>query len=154
MKTVLVFGTFDIIHPGHRWFLRQAASHGDRIVAVVSRDRFVSDWKGSPPVTDENMRRSSLISSGLVDDAVLSDLTIRTYGVLERLVPDIICLGHDQKALKDDLESYLDQRVYEFSRPTIIVLKPWKRGCYSSSRLNRPLRGVGAESRDRGTHSR
>ncbi|MCK5249408.1 MAG: adenylyltransferase/cytidyltransferase family protein, partial [Spirochaetaceae bacterium] len=38
MKTVLVFGTFDVIHPGHQWFLRNAARHGDRLVAVVSRD--------------------------------------------------------------------------------------------------------------------
>lgn len=143
MKTVLVFGTFDILHPGHRWFLSQAASRGDRIIAAVSRDRFVLEWKGKSPSSDEKTRRSALIESGLVDDAVLSDPAQGSYDVLERIAPDIICLGHDQSALKDDLEAFLDKREKSEKpdkpekRPLIVVLRPWKRSLYSSSRLNR-----------------
>lgn len=137
MKTVLVFGTFDILHPGHRWFLSQAASRGDRIIAVVSRDRFVLEWKGKAPSSDERTRRSAIIESGLVDDAVLSDPAQGSYDVLKRIAPDIICLGHDQSALKDDLEAFLDNQDGTGKRPLIIVLEPWKRSLYSSTRLNR-----------------
>ena len=137
MKTVLVFGTFDILHPGHRWFLSQAASRGDRIIAVVSRDRFVLEWKGKAPSSDERTRQSAIIESGLVDDAVLSDPAQGSYDVLKRIAPDIICLGHDQSALKDDLEAFLDNQDETEKRPLVIVLEPWKRSLYSSTRLNR-----------------
>ena len=137
MKTVLVFGTFDILHPGHRWFLSQAASRGDRILAVVSRDRFVLEWKGKAPSSDERTRRAAISESGLVDDAVLSDPAQGSYDVLKRIAPDIICLGHDQSALKDDLEAFLDNQDETEKRPLVIVLEPWKRSLYSSTRLNR-----------------
>ena len=41
----MVFGTFDVIHPGHRFFLEQAALKGDRLVAVIARDEFVNKIK-------------------------------------------------------------------------------------------------------------
>ena len=142
MKTVLVFGTFDILHRGHRWFLAQAASRGDRLVAVVSRDRFVLEWKGRRPTADEKTRREALMEAGLVDEAVFSDPEVGSYEVLRRAAPDVICLGHDQSALKDDLEAFLDRRDNMQKRPELVVLKPWKRSRYSSTRLNR--RGCGA----------
>lgn len=143
MKTVLVFGTFDILHPGHQWFLRNAARHGERLVAVVSRDDFVRSWKGSSPVRNQDSRIEALVSSGLVAQAVLADPEIRTYGVLEEIKPDVICLGHDQKALLDDLNSWLAGEI-DWS-PEIIQLPPWKRSRYSSTVRNRTLRGAGGE---------
>jgi len=143
MTTVLVFGTFDIIHPGHRWFLKKARSLGDSLIAVVSRDDFVADWKGSPPVSSEIARMEALTESGLVDRAVLADREIRTYGVVRMVKPDIICLGHDQKALKDDLQKWLGHE--ENGGPVIHVLPPWRRHRYSSSLRNRSLRGAGEE---------
>ena len=142
MRTVLVFGTFDILHRGHRWFLAQAASRGEHLIAVVSRDRFVLEWKGRTPAADERTRRDALIESGLVDEAVFADPDEGSYGVLQRAAPDLICLGHDQSALKDDLEAFLDRRDKTEKRPEVIVLKPWKRSRYSSTRLNRRRRGA------------
>ena len=142
-RTVLVFGTFDVIHPGHRWFLQKSARHGDYLVAAVARDGFVREWKGQATITGEEARMSALLKSGLVDSAVLSDPDIRTYGVIEKVRPDVICLGHDQKALKDDLDSWLNN--HDVPRPEIVVLPPWRRRIYSSSRRNRTLRGAVAE---------
>ena len=148
MTTVLVFGTFDIIHPGHRWFLTRAGRLGDRLVAVVSRDEFVREWKGRSPVSNAESRIRALEASGLVDQAVLADPAIRTYGVLRRLKPDVICLGHDQRALKDDLERWLTAHADDWTEdpqelPSIQTLPPWKRRRYSSSRLNQNLMGAG-----------
>lgn len=143
MKTVLVFGTFDVIHPGHQWFLRNAAKHGNRLVAVVSRDTFVREWKGTVPVKDEKARIEALESSGLVDQAVLADPEIRTYGVIRDIKPDVICLGHDQGALMDDLEAWIDRTAG--NPPVIHRLPPWKRKIFSSSRRNRVLRGADGE---------
>ena len=45
-KRVLVFGTFDLLHQGHRYFLTQARRFGDTLIAVVARDEFVEERKG------------------------------------------------------------------------------------------------------------
>ena len=41
MKKVLVFGTFDGLHEGHKDFLRQAKQYGDHLTVVVGRDSTV-----------------------------------------------------------------------------------------------------------------
>jgi len=135
VKTVLVFGTFDNLHPGHRWFLKKAALYGNRLVAVVSRDSFVQDAKGYPPAQSETTRITKLEASGLVDMAVLADKTIRTYGVIREIKPDVICLGHDQLLLLNDLRLRLAQS--NEKSPSLHVLPPWKRGKFSSTRRNR-----------------
>ncbi len=137
MRTVLVFGTFDSIHPGHRWFLQQAASLGNEIIAVVARDKFVAEWKGKAPHYDEQSRMASLMNSGMVNEVRLADECIHTYSVLQEITPDVICLGHDQKALKADLESFLVNNYTENSQPKIHSLPPWRRQLYSSTRITK-----------------
>lgn len=141
MITVLVFGTFDVIHAGHKWFLKEAHKLGDRLVAVVSRDSFVLEQKGALPRENELSRIHALRSRGLVDHAVLADVEIRTYGVIQAMKPDIICLGHDQKALGEDLGKWLEKN----GGPSIHILPSWKRHKYSSSYRNRTLHGIRVE---------
>jgi len=45
MKTVMTFGTFDIVHPGHIHFLQQAKTYGDRLITIVARDMNVQKFK-------------------------------------------------------------------------------------------------------------
>ncbi|RLW70043.1 MAG: hypothetical protein B6D68_01325 [spirochete symbiont of Stewartia floridana] len=135
MKSILVFGTFDALHPGHRWFLRHAAALGGRLTAVVARDCFVKSWKGQYPVFTEQARMSALRNSGLADQVLLADERIRTYEVLRKIKPDIICLGHDQQALYEDIKSHLNDTRLQEHRPQIIVLQPWRRRRYSSTRI-------------------
>lgn len=40
MKTVLVYGTFDLLHPGHIYLLEEAKKLGDRLIVGVSTDEF------------------------------------------------------------------------------------------------------------------
>jgi FAD synthetase len=110
MIKVLVFGTFDLLHEGHEGFLRQAGSLGDRLIASVSRDEFVRRWKGRPPMNPENVRLERLLKTGLVDEARLSDAVPGTYTIIREVNPDVICLGYDQKALKEDLAAWLKQQ--------------------------------------------
>ncbi|MFH1181685.1 MAG: adenylyltransferase/cytidyltransferase family protein, partial [Candidatus Woesearchaeota archaeon] len=55
MATVMVFGTFDILHRGHEHFLRQAKKHG-RLIVVVARSSIVRKLKGKPPMFSERKR--------------------------------------------------------------------------------------------------
>lgn len=45
MTVVLTFGTFDIFHPGHEYYLREAKKHGDKLVTVIARDQTVKNVK-------------------------------------------------------------------------------------------------------------
>ena len=52
---VLAFGTFDIFHPGHEFYLKSAAKHGSLHV-VVARDSTVESVKGRKPKNNEDAR--------------------------------------------------------------------------------------------------
>ncbi len=137
--TVLVFGTFDVIHPGHRWFLQQASEHGDVLVAAVARDSFVAEQKGRFPVKNEQQRLQELRQTHLVDKAILSDKQIHTYKVIGTVQPDVICLGHDQSELCNDLSAWLAQQQKQtgLKAPRLEILPPWKREVYNSTRRNK-----------------
>jgi FAD synthetase len=44
-KTVMTFGTFDRLHPGHEYYLSEARKYGDCLITVVARDKTVVDIK-------------------------------------------------------------------------------------------------------------
>ena len=46
MRRVMVFGSFDPLHDGHRSLFRQARKHGDELVVVVARDVNIARLKG------------------------------------------------------------------------------------------------------------
>jgi glycerol-3-phosphate cytidylyltransferase len=66
MSTVLVLGTFDLLHPGHVKFLRQAAFYGDKLVVALNTDEFVNAYK-RPPIMTYDERAEMLRSLRLVD---------------------------------------------------------------------------------------
>jgi cytidyltransferase-like protein len=99
MKTVLVFGTFDLLHAGHRYLLAQARRHGDRLVVSLARDQFVRGWKGKEPRYPQEERARRLKEAGLADEVRLSDPEPRSFRLLAEVRPDLICLGHDQEEL-------------------------------------------------------
>lgn len=102
MERVLVFGTFDILHRGHKNFFEQARKHGNYLIAVVARDKTVLNVKGRLPDNDETKRVERLRGSGLVDEVVLGGLGDK-HEIIKKLKTDVICLGYDQKNFTDNL---------------------------------------------------
>lgn len=133
MKTVLVFGTFDKLHPGHISFLTQARATGDYLIASVARDSFVRAYKNKRPTYDEHSRMAQLLHTGLVDKAVLSDEQTGTYSVVEREHPDVVCFGHDQDALRADFLRWA--RLNGFSGE-VHKLHAFRPDRYKSSRIS------------------
>lgn len=109
MKRVMVFGTFDILHPGHINFLRQARKYGDYLIVSIAREANAKKIKGQKPLHSEQDRKKLLDSIKYVDKVVLG--AKRDY--LEHIIsqkPDIIVLGYDQKAFTDKLGEKLAER--------------------------------------------
>ncbi|MDP3963396.1 MAG: adenylyltransferase/cytidyltransferase family protein [bacterium] len=103
---VMCFGTFDLLHPGHLSFLRQAKMLGDFLIVSIARDANVKKIKGTSPLLAERDRRELVANLSMVDQAVFGDRTGYLSHVL-RQKPDIIALGYDQAAyvvqLKKDI---------------------------------------------------
>jgi len=106
---VLAFGTFDGFHPGHAYFLTRAASFGTRLVVGIARDAHVQTLKHKTPRFPEEERRRVVAAFPLVDEAQLSDETLGTYEILERVHPDVVVFGYDQHALEEDFRRHLAQ---------------------------------------------
>jgi len=95
MTRVLVFGTFDGLHQGHRFFLDAAAEQGELHIAVA-RDTTVEHIKGKPPRESEQDRRKA-IQSAYPDTQVFLGAEADYLEPVRKVKPDLICLGYDQK---------------------------------------------------------
>jgi FAD synthetase len=91
---VLVFGTFDYLHPGHLFVLKEASKRGE-LWAVVARDRNVEKLKGRLALQTEDERKKAVGEAIPAIHAVLGDATDFLAPVRE-IKPDLILLGYDQ----------------------------------------------------------
>jgi cytidyltransferase-like protein len=123
---VLVFGTFDLFHDGHRAFLRQARAHGNSLTVVVARDSTVKKLKGMPPIENETERLTNVLRDTNVTDARLGNLPNEPYRVLEEIRPDTICLGYDQRGFADRLPEELEKRGFDIPIIRLTAYKPEK----------------------------
>lgn len=132
MKTVLAFGTFDILHPGHISYLMSARKQGDRLVVVVARDKTVENIKGKKPRLREKDRLMMVQSLKCVDAAVLGNVGDHLK-VIHTIRPDIVCLGYDHAISVRELSARLAQEGFPSIR--IIRMKKYKVHTYKSSTI-------------------
>ncbi len=140
MIKVLVFGTFDGLHEGHKNLFQQAKEYGDYLVVVVGRDSTIVKTKGRPPKFDEQTRLKVVQDCGLVDEARLGNEAspgqkLDPYKIVEDIKPDIICLGYDQTFFANKLAEELPKR--GLGHVKIYRLKPFHPEKYHSSLLNK-----------------
>ena len=99
-------GTFDILHMGHIYYLKEAKKLGDTLIVIVACDSTVRKMKHEP-VTSEKMRLQLIKELKIVDDAYLGKKD-DIYKIVEEIKPDIIALGYDQihneKVIRQNLE--------------------------------------------------
>ncbi|AEM37884.1 cytidyltransferase-related domain protein [Pyrolobus fumarii 1A] len=105
---VLVAGTFDILHPGHVYLLREAWKRG-RVYVVVARDSTAARFRGRPPVVPESQRVSVISALRYVHQAILGDEDDMLKPV-EVVKPHLILLGPDQWPDERRLEEELHKR--------------------------------------------
>ena len=92
---VLIFGTFDLLHPGHRFVLTQARTRGD-VFVVIARDSNVLRLKGHLPDQSEGERMRTIEQEFPSVHCVLGDPE-DFLAPVRSIKPDLILLGYDQK---------------------------------------------------------
>lgn len=105
---MLVGGVFDILHPGHIYFLRKARELG-RVYVVLAKDQTVLESKGRPPVLSENERAEILRELKTVTEVIIGTYPPDFKKILEEVKPDIVFLGPDQSYLVPLIEKSLKE---------------------------------------------
>jgi FAD synthetase len=134
MTRIMVFGTFDMVHPGHEDLFRQARAQVPEpyLIVSVARDKNVERVKGKRPQRSEEQRLATVAANPLVDEAVLGDEEGYTKHIA-RAHPDIIALGYDQAGeYVEHLER--DLRAAHLS-PHIVRLAAHEPETYKTSKL-------------------
>lgn len=104
-------GTFDIVHPGHGYYLEESKKLGGKdakLVVVVARDKTVRSRK-RVPIVDEKQRLEVVKMIKPVDEAYLGSTT-DMFKIVEKIKPDIISIGPDQNFDLEKLRKELKER--------------------------------------------
>ena len=88
-KTVLVSGSFNVLHPGHLRLLRFAKSCGDYLIVAVNSDRLAA----SEASVRQNLRLEVIASNSYVDETLLLNEPITD--LIARLKPAIVVKGKE-----------------------------------------------------------
>lgn len=123
----MVFGTFDILHPGHLFLLNEAKKLGNSLTVVIARDKTVQTVKNITSQNDEQTRLKNITDLNIADKVILGNSGDK-YQVVKDEAPDVIALGYDQTAFTADLEKV-------FPEIKIIRLSPYKEDIYKSSKF-------------------
>lgn len=124
----MVFGVFDLLHPGHISFLRQAKKLGSLIVSVA-RDKNVKKIKGKPPVFNEKKRVENIKRLKLAKKVVLGGLKNPWLHIVKER-PDVIALGYDQRTYVTKLNEELHRHGL---KTKVVRLRPFRQEVFKSS---------------------
>ena len=114
MKTVMVNGTFDVLHPGHIALLNTARSYGDFLIVAIDTDRRVKELKGDKrPINCQQDRSIMLSNLKAVDIVEFFDSTEELIEIMEMYKPEVYVKGSDWKHdKKSTAEQYCKQVIY------------------------------------------
>jgi FAD synthetase len=106
MVKVMATGTFDLLHMGHIYYLKEAKKLGDILVVVVATDATVRKLKHDP-ITPQEVRLNLIKELKVVDEAYLGHED-DMFSIVQEIQPDIIALGfdqiHDVKTIENELK--------------------------------------------------
>ena len=106
-RVALAQGTFDLLHPGHVHYLREAAEYGDELHVIVARSGNVTHKQ--KPVCPDRQRRDMVDALAVVDEAHLGDEE-DFYVPVRAIDPDVVVLGFDQHHDVEEIRGALRER--------------------------------------------
>ena len=107
MTRVVAQGTFDILHPGHLHYLREAKAMGDELHVIVARAANVTHKPG--PIVPGSQRVEMVGALKPVDHARLGHPE-DIFVPIEEIEPAVIALGYDQHHDVAAIEAALAER--------------------------------------------
>lgn len=92
---VFTNGVFDLLHPGHVRYLRDARALGDALMVAINSDRSVRANKGKGrPITPQAERAEILLALDAVDAVTIFDEET-PHAIITAVQPDVLVKGAD-----------------------------------------------------------
>lgn len=107
MKTIITYGTFDILHIGHINLLRRARAMGDRLIVGLSSDEFNRGKHKSSLLNYEN-RKIVLESIRYVDEVFAETNWDQKVADIHRYDVDVFVMGDDWVGKFDFLKEFCE----------------------------------------------
>ena len=107
MKTVITYGTFDVLHKGHINILKRARLLGDRLIVGLSTDEFNKGKQKSALLSFDN-RRVVLEAIQYVDVVIPEENWDQKIGDIQRFNADIFVIGDDWNGKFDFLKEFCE----------------------------------------------
>ncbi len=95
MRTVLTYGTFDLLHIGHINLLKRARSLGDRLIVALSTDGFNLKSKNKVCANTYEDRKVILESLRFVDLVIPEECWEQKTTDVEKHGVDVFTIGDD-----------------------------------------------------------
>lgn len=108
MKTVITYGTYDLLHQGHINLLRRAKALGDYLIVGVTNDSFDRE-RGKLNVKNNVLERVEAVkSTGLADKIIIEDYVGQKIDDIQKYDADIFAIGSDWEGKFDYLKEYCE----------------------------------------------
>ena len=133
---VLTFGTYDLVHPWHKFFLEESKKYGDILITIVATDANVIKFKGKTPTRSEKERVKDVKELWISNCVYLWQwghpmIWLKLYN------PKIVCLWYDQVWFSNELTEYIKDKNLHTQ---IIRIPAYKEDTYKSSILKNTLK--------------
>lgn len=107
MKTVLTYGTFDLLHVGHINLLRRAKALGDKLIVAISTDEF-NAMKHKQAYYPFEQRKQILEAIRYVDLVIPEESWEQKIQDVQQYNVDTFVMGHDWEGEFDFLKDYCE----------------------------------------------
>lgn len=134
MKKVMLFGTFDYLHPGHLNLFTQAKKLGDYLIVVVATDQNAQKAKGEKPHFNQWDRLTTVSKAPGVDKAIIGSSNMDYLTTIKNEDPQVIALGYDQQFSATHLQKQLHTEGLNIK---VVRLKPFRPDKFKSSLLKK-----------------
>ena len=115
MKTGIIAGNFDIIHPGYVAMFKECKDNCDRFVVLLHSDPSIERPNKLKPILSTDERVEMLKCFRQIDDVLTYSLESELHELIVLLKPDVRFLGDDYKE-KDYTGKDLDIPVHWIGR--------------------------------------
>lgn len=102
-RTVITFGTFDVLHVGHIRVLSRARELGDRLVVGVSADALNVSKKGRAPVFSQEERLEIVGNLKMVDEVFVEESLELKRDYVTQFGAAVLAMGNDWEGKFDFL---------------------------------------------------